>query len=52
MEVFSQDKLLEVSGGGRRGPDGLPHFMFAVSEVVGSHSGRESVVSEHIGLQG
>lgn len=52
MEVFSQDELLEVPGGGGRGPDSLPHFMFAVSKVVGSHPRHESVVPEHIGLQG
>lgn len=51
MEVFSQDEFLEVARGGRRGPDGLPHFVFAVSKVVGSHSWHESVVPKHIGLQ-
>lgn len=51
MEIFSQDKFLEVSRGGRRGSDSLPHFVFAVSKVVGSHSWHESVVPEHEGLQ-
>lgn len=51
MEVFSQNKFLEVSGGGRRGPDGLPHLVFAVSKVVGPHSGHEPVVPEYVGLQ-
>lgn len=52
MEVFSQHKFLEVAWGSRRGPDGLPHLVFAVSEVVRSHSWHESVVPKHIGLQG
>lgn len=51
MKVFSQNKFLKVSGGGRRGPDGLPHLLCAVSQVVRPHSGHESVVPEHVGLQ-
>lgn len=51
MEVFSQDEFLEVSRRGRRGPDSLPHFVVAVSKVVGSHSWHESVVPEREGLQ-